>query len=283
MRGVERRVDRDQRLEGPGRSADGVHGARVAVARRQGLGRRRGRRRETLRVAQALALGAQGLLLLDADPGGVDRRHQLLQVGPLALGGVASRPRGREGPVEAPQAAAQRRQALGARDRGRPREGIEHRELARRAHQAPVLVLGGEAHQGPRQRRDGLPGRGLPVDEGAGAPLGRNAPGEDHLALVVGELTQRERGVVVLEAVPEPVRHREGRLDQRVAGPGSHGRRVGGRAGQEAERLCEHGLPRPRLAGDRGQARRRGQLGVLDHDQVADLERPDHGRPNFSR
>ena len=126
-------------------------------------------------------------------------------------------------------------------------------------------------------------GRGLPVDEGAGAPLGRNAAGEDHLALVVGELAQRERGVVVLEAVPEPVRHRQGRLDQRVAGPGPHRRRVGGRAGQEAERLCEHGLPRPGLAGDRGQARRRGQLGVLDHDEVADLERPDHGRPNFSR
>ena len=144
-------------------------------------------------------------------------------------------------------------------------------------------MLGREPHQGPGERRDGLPRRGLAVDQGPGAALGRNAAGEDHLALVVGELAQGERRVVVLEEVPEPLRHRQGGLDQGVARARPHRRGVGGRAREQAQGLRQHGLPRPGLAGDRGQPGRRRQLGVLDHDEVADLQRPDHGRPNFSR
>ena len=143
-------------------------------------------------MAQPLPLGPQGAPPRRVEPGRVDRRHQLLQVGPLALGGrragARAAVRARSRPPEPP---AQRPQALGARHGRRAREGVEHRELAGRAHQPPVLVLGREAHQGTRQRRDGLARRGLPVDQRPRAALGRDAAREDDLALVLGQLAQR--------------------------------------------------------------------------------------------
>ena len=103
------------------------------------------------------------------------------------------------------------------------------------------------------------------------------------LVLVLGQLAQRERRVVLVEPVPEPVGQREGGLHQGVARAGPHRGGVGRRAGEQAEGLREHGLARAGLAGDRRQAGRRRELGPLDDDEVADLERADHGRPNFSR
>jgi hypothetical protein len=234
-------------------------------------------------VAQALALREQGRLLVRVEGRGVDRRHQLLEVGALALGGLAPPPRLGEGPVEPPQPPPQGRQPLGPGHDVGAGEGVQDGELARGAHQAAVLVLGREADQRPRQRGHGLARRRLAVDERARPPFGRHPAGDDDLVLVLGELPQRGRRVVLVEPLPEALGQGQGRLDQGVARPGAHGRGVGGRAGQQRQGLGEHGLAGAGLAGDRREPRRRRDLGPLDHDEVPHLERADHGRPNFSR
>ena len=234
-------------------------------------------------MAQALALGQQGGLLGRLEPGRVDGRDQLLEVGALALGRLAPGPGRRQGALEAGEPPAQHPQAVRGRDDGRAREGVEHRELAGRPHQAPVLVLGGEAHQRAGERRHGVARGGLAVDQGPRAALGRHAARDDDLALVLGQLAQAEGRVVVLEPVPEALGDREGGLHERLARAGADGGRVGGRAGQQAERLGQDRLARAGLPGDGRQAPGRRQLGPLDDHEVADLERADHDRPNFSR
>ena len=234
-------------------------------------------------MAEPLALGQQGRLLLGVEAGGVDRRHQLLQVGALALGRRAPGPRLGERPVERAQPPPQRRQPLGAGHHVGPGERVEDGELAGRAHQAPVLVLGREADQRPRQRRDGLARGRLAVDERPRATLGRDAARDHHLGLVLGEVAQRGRGVVLVEPLPEPLGQGEGRLHQRVPGPGPHRARVGRGAGEQRQRLGEDGLAGAGLPGDRGEPGGRRDLRPLDHHEVPHLERADHGRPNFSR
>ena len=279
----QRGVDLDHRREGRRGRAQRRHDPSLSVARRQRLGGGRGGGGQPLGMAQALALGPQRGLLQGVDAGGVDLAHQLLQVVALALGRLAPGARGRQRAADARQAPPQRRQPLGGRADVRPGEGVEHGELAGGADQAPVLVLRREAHQRSRQRRDRLPGRRLPVDQGPGPPFGRHPAGDDHLALVVDELAQGQRRVVRLQGVPVAGGHLEGGLDQGVAGPRPHRRGVGRRPGEEPEGLRQHRLAGAGLPGDRRQAAGRRQLGPLDHNEVADLERADHGRPNFSR
>ena len=91
------------------------------------------------------------------------------------------------------------------------------------------------------------------------------------------------RGVVLVEPLPEPLGQGEGRLHQRVPGPGPHRARVGRGAGEEPQRLGEDGLAGAGLPGDRGEPGGRRDLRPLDHHEVPHLERADHGRPNFSR
>ncbi len=178
---------------------------------------------------------------------------------------------------------AQRPEALRPGDGPRARERIQHGHLTGRAHQAPVLVLRREPHERPGEGGDGLARGGLAVDQRPGAPLGGH-PARDHdLVLVLGELAQRPRRVVLVEPVPEAGGQREGRLHEGVTRPRSDRPRVGRRARQQAEGLGEHRLAGPGLTRDGGEARGRGQLGALDHDEVAHLERTDHDRPNFSR
>ncbi len=283
MRRPQRLVDPDHRRQGGGGDPERLHHPALAVARRQGLGGGRRGRGQPLGVAQALALGQQRRLLGRVDLARVHLAHQLLEVGALALGRLPARPGRGEGPGDARQAAAQPRQAVRGRADVGPGEGVEHGQLARRAHQAPVLVLGREAHQGPRQRGHRLARGRLPVDQRPGAPLGGDAARDDDLALVVDQVAQGERRIVRLQGVPEAVGDPERGLHQGVLGARPHGRGVGGRAGQQAERLCQHRLARAGLARDGGQAAGGRQLRPFDDDEVADLERADHGRPNFSR
>ncbi len=240
-------------------------------------------RRQPLRVHQPRALGRQVGRLDRIRRQRVDVGHELLELGAPAGGLLAPRPGGVDGAIQRSQAPPQPGQA------GRPGrglgagEGVERPELRGRRHQPAVLALPGESQRGPRERRHGLARGRLPVDQRAGAPLGRHAPRDHDLALVVDQVAQGRGRVVVLQAVPEPLGELQRGLHQGVLGAGPDRLRVGRRPGQQAQRLGQHGLPRPGLAGDRGQAGRRGQLGPLDHDQPPDLQRPDHGRPNFSR
>ncbi len=281
----ERAVNADERLERPRGAPDGGDGPRAArvVLGRERLGGGGGGGRQPLRVAQPLALGQQRRLLLGVEAGVVHRRHQLLQVGALALGRLAPGAGAGERAIEGAQPPPQRRQPLGARDGLRAGERVERRELAGGADEAAVLVLGREADQRPGEGGDGLARRRLPVDQCPRPPLGRHAPRDDDLALVLGQLAQRRGRVILLQPLPEPLRQGDGRLHEGVPRARAHGAGVGRRTGQQRERLGEDGLAGARLAGDRRQARGRGELGPLDHHEVPHLERADHGRPNFSR
>ena len=245
-----RLVHVEHRRQRARRGPDHVERAALALLRRQRLRGPGRRRRQPLRVAQPLPLGEQRGLLGRIERRRVGGRDQLLELGPLPLGptraGPAPRPgrgRRRPGAGAAPAAARRPRDDVGAR------EGVEHRELAGRAHEPPVLVLGGEPHQGPRERRHGVARRGLAVDHRPRPALRRHPARQDHLVLVLRQLAQRQGRVVVLQPVPEPGGHRERGLHQRLASrpvappPRRRARRSAGRAPAPA-RSCPRRSPR---------------------------------------
>ena len=283
MRAAQALVHVDHRGDGPRRRPHQVERAAVALLRRQRLRGPRRRRRQPLGVPQPLALGQERRLLGGVEGRRVGRRHQLLQVGPLPLRRLAPGARRRQRAVDPGEPPPQHPQPLRHRHDVRPGEGVEHGQLARRAHQPPVLVLGREPHERPRERRDRVAGRRLAVDHGPRPALRRDPPRQDHLVLVLRQLAERQRRVVVLQALPEPGRQRDLGLHQRLLRAGPHRPRVGGRPGQQAERLRQDRLAGPGLPRDRREPARRRQLGPLDDDEVADLQAADHDRPNFSR
>ena len=192
---AERGVDRGHRRQGPGRRpADAIHGARVAVARRQGLGGGRGRApaspsawRRRSRSARRAASSA------DVEPGRVDRRATSSSRSARSRSAASRRARAAARARSMPaQPAAQHGEALGggvtspARRRRRARTSWLAGLTRRRCSCWAEKRTSARASAATR-----LPGRGLPVDQRAGAALGRHAAGQDHLALVVGELAQR--------------------------------------------------------------------------------------------
>ena len=144
-------------------------------------------------------------------------------------------------------------------------------------------MLGGEPDEPPRHRARRAAGDGLAVEERPGAPFGRHPLSHDDLRLVVGQIPQAGRRVIGVEVVPESVGEAERRLHQRVPGTRSHRARIGLAADEQRQGLRHDRLPRPGLAGDGGEPRRRFELGTIDHHETADLEPADHGLPNFSR
>jgi SAM-dependent methyltransferase len=121
------------------------------------------------------------------------------------------------------------------------------------------------------------------VEQRPSPPFGRHPLSHHDLRLVVGQLAQAGRRVLGVEVIPEPVGEPERRLHQRVPGARPHRPGVGLAADQERQGLRHDRLPRPGLAGDGGEPRRRFELGTIDHHETADLEPADHGLPNFSR
>ena len=115
------------------------------------------------------------------------------------------------------------------------------------------------------------------------APLEPATAAEHGMVATERDQLPGEPQQILVQGVPEALGHVQRGLHQRVAGTGAHGLRVRRRAGEQPERLGQHGLAGACLARDRGEPRRRLELRAPDHDQVPDLQRPDHGLPNFSR
>ena len=218
----QRRVDAHQRRQRPRRAPDGRDGpsvaaAAVALAGRERLGGRRGAGGEALGVAQALALGQQGRLLVDVEAGRVDRRDELLQLGALALGGLAPRPGGGERPVEAAQPPAQRPPAARRRRRCR-------RRRRRRAPRAGWRgSRGGGARAGPRsgsapRASDATASRGAawPSIRARARPSAGTRRAMTTSASSSASSRSARGRVVLVQPVPEAVRQGERRLHERV-------------------------------------------------------------------
>ena len=226
-------------------------------------------------MAQALALGAQALSSVSGSKpvGRLDERPKLRETRLLG-GGVARQlvvpPPGRR--ELAPGAAQLSPPALlllaGVR--------VEHVELVRGPRQPALLELAGH-----REQALGRGGEILACDRAAPGVRARSsvredAAREDEAGLVLG----RERGErLQLVVVEEAVGHVELRLDVRLARARPDRGRVALRAEQEPERLREDRLPRPGLARDRVQPRRRRELGRSDQDEVLDVEATTAERP----
>ena len=142
-----------------------------------------------------------------------------------------------------------------------PREPVEDLELGRGERQPAVLVL---AVEGQQARAEGLQvgGRRRPApDEGARPARAPDPAPEDDLVGALGQpladLRQRRR-------LEQPRREREHPLDPRLVGAGADDLRTGPPAEQQVERVREHRLAGPGLAGDRVQPRLQAQLGALD-------------------
>ena len=155
-------------------------------------------------------------------------------------------------------------------------EAVEDLELGRGEHQLAVLVLAVEGEQ-PRAERPQLRGRGrAPADEGAGPPRGADPPAEHDLVGVVGKPLGDRRQLGVVEGSG---REREDALDPGLLGARADDLGTRAAAHQQVERVGEHGLSRPGLAGDRVQARLEAQLGALDQQQVLDPQLVQHAVP----
>jgi hypothetical protein len=136
-----------------------------------------------------------------------------------------------------------------------------------------MLVLAVEGQQA-RAERPQVARRGRAAgDEGAGAARGAHPAAEDNLAGVVaqplGELGE-------LGVVEQSVRELEDALHPRLPGARADDLRPRTAAHQQVQRVGQHRLTGPGLAGDRVQALAEAQLGALDQQEVLDPELEEH-------
>ena len=291
---VELRVDP---LDRPGELlALGQQLRHAAVARRRGDRLRPAARggQQPVHLSQPLPLAVQRRALL---LGGFERldlldlEREQVEVAIARAGALAQL---LELVLELPDARVAGRQAVAQRQLLATAEPVEQVELRRGEREPPVLVLAEEGDQPPAERlqvgRRGRP----PLDERARAPLGGHAAGEhDLLERLVDPLPQLGQ----LGLVEQTRGQREHALHVRLTRTRPDDPRARLAAEQEVERVGEHRLARAGLAGDRGQARPRPQLGALDQQQVLDAELQEHAagiparpdgasgstRPNLSR
>ena len=178
-----------------------------------------------------------------------------------------------------------------------PGEAVEGLELGAGEGQLAVLVLAVEGEQAAADRLQ-LRRRGHPaLDEGAGAPGGRDPAPENEL---LGVLRQPRGDLGQLGVVEHPLGQLEHPLDVGLLGARPDDLRPRLAAHDQVERVGEDRLPGSGLAGDRVQPRAEAELGALDQQQVLDPKLKQHRppvlttaadgftpycarRPNFSR
>ena len=154
-----------------------------------------------------------------------------------------------------------------------PGEAVEGLELGGTESEPTMLVLAVEREQASAERLQ-VGGRCRPsADEGAGPPRGAHPPAQDHL---VGALGDPLGDLGKLGFVEEAVGQREHPLHPGLLGAGADDLRSRPAAQQEVERVGEHRLARPGLAGDRVQAGVEPELGPLDQEQVLDSKLEQH-------
>ena len=153
------------------------------------------------------------------------------------------------------------------------REAVEDLELRRGEHQAPVLVLAVEGQEPSAERLQVGGRRRATADEGAGSSRGADPPSEHDLLGAVGQALG-DRGE--LRVVQEARRQREDALHPCLRGARTDDLRASLAAEEQVERVREHGLPGPGLAGDRVQPGAEAQLGALDQEQVLDPQLEQH-------
>ena len=142
-----------------------------------------------------------------------------------------------------------------------PSEPVECGPLRRGRQQALVCVLAVEVDQARRhlgQRRDR---REPAVHVGARPPVAGDHPAEHQLVTGRGD---------------EPT------VDARFVGAVTHHGRVGSSADEQFDRLDEHRLAGPGLAGHHGQPVAEDQLEPLDHAEVLDVQLSQHSTAKHS-
>jgi hypothetical protein len=152
-------------------------------------------------------------------------------------------------------------------------EGVEDVELVRRTGEAALLELSGHGQQALDQRRQVLPRHGAPPRVCARAPV-REDPARGDETLLPGRPQLGEGGV--LGVVEDAVGQVELGLDVGLFRARSEIAGVAGRAQEETDRLGEDRLPRPGLARDRVQTRRKGEVGLADEDEALDAQTAQH-------
>ncbi len=164
------------------------------------------------------------------------------------------------------KACAHAREALALPRRTEP---VEDLQLGRRERQLAVLVLAVEGQQHARDLAQVGDGGRAAVEVGAGAPVGAHTPGE-HELLGVGAEQLRER---IAQALVGSV---EDTLDVCLARARPHDPARRAAAQQQIERVGEHRLAGPGLAGEDVQPRSEAQLSTLDQQQVLDAQLLQH-------
>ena len=148
-------------------------------------------------------------------------------------------------------------------------EGVEHLQLRAPDREAAVLVLAVEGEQpAPELAQVGRCG-GAALHECTRAAFRAHAASQhDLVGLVVDSFPELGERV----AVEHARRKLEDALHVRLARAGADDPGPRAPAQQEVERVGQHGLARPGLAGDRNQARPEPELGPLDQQEVLDSQ-----------
>ena len=259
-----------------GRAAEGV--ARRPVSVRLVAGDRAhgaaGGAHQRRKVPQALALGEQRLLLRLARLRAVDLLQLPLEQVQLAVARAGPRAQLLELLAQRSLARVGGREPLAPRGLLRPAEAVQDLELRGGEREPAVLVLAVEGQQLAADLRQ-VGRRGAAAAEiGPRAALGAHAPGEDQL---VGAL-----GQALGERLAQRDRQREDPLDVRLRGARPHDPGPWLAAQQQVERVREHRLARPGLAGQDVQARAEAELGPFDQQEVLDAQFVEHGAGSIS-
>jgi hypothetical protein len=143
-------------------------------------------------------------------------------------------------------------------------EPVEGVALGGGVQQRLVGVLAVEVDQLRACRRQLAGRRQPPVDVGAAPPRARDRPRQHHLVPL---------GVAVVTGLGVPD---EAALDPRLVGAGTHQDRIGPAPDEQLDRVDDHRLAGPGLAGDRGHPRAEQQAQLCDHPQVADSKLDEH-------
>ena len=152
-------------------------------------------------------------------------------------------------------------------------EAVEDLGLRRGEGQLAMLVLAVEGEQARAERLQ-VGGRGgAPGDERARPARGADPAAEHHL---LGTLGQALGELGQLGVGEQAVGQLEDSLDPGLLGAGADDLRPRPAAEQQVERVGEHRLAGPGLAGDRVQALAEAQLGPLDQQQVLDSQLAQH-------
>ena len=136
--------------------------------------------RQPVELAQAPALGEQRLFFFDARPDCVDLAELEVEQVEVAIARARALAQRLELAGQLAHACVRRRERRRARRAARPAEAVEQLELGARHRELAVLVLSEERHQRAPQLAEVGGRRRAALDEGAGAPLGADAPRQDH-------------------------------------------------------------------------------------------------------